>query len=155
MIAFHKGRKTRSRFRFPGADTVFNRYEVWERSRIDGKVSASVSCGFDLFDSGSQTWDRFCFGHPNHQMFNSPFDFYPHFKFLMQYDGEEGICECRFCKSSKSVRKATSSRVRVRILLSVTIPIPTVICQAFRAKTESTGYPWSPGVATRPNRRGR
>lgn len=55
--------------------------------------------------------DRFCYGHPNHgQGFNSPFDFYPHFLFLIKHKGKEGICECRFCNLGKPARKATPSR---------------------------------------------
>ena len=55
--------------------------------------------------------DRFCFGHPNHHGgFNSPNDFYPHFRYLMQYSGGGGICECRFCQLGKPTRKMTTSR---------------------------------------------
>ncbi|KAL1612607.1 hypothetical protein SLS60_000836 [Paraconiothyrium brasiliense] len=41
--------------------------------------------------------DKYLFGHPNHKQFDSPNRFYPHFKHMMEHDGNTMGCPCTVC----------------------------------------------------------
>ncbi|KAL9610606.1 MAG: hypothetical protein Q9167_004708 [Letrouitia subvulpina] len=75
-------------------------YVLWERTRA----------------SGSHI-DRFLYGHPEHKIFDSPYRFYPHFKYLMQR--RNGVkCQCDICEKTKgsvkgSISKLTNPRGRL------------------------------------------
>ncbi|KAL8702589.1 MAG: hypothetical protein Q9201_004248 [Fulgogasparrea decipioides] len=67
-------------------------YELWERPR----------------PSDPSHFDRWLYGHPNHKTFDSPYRFYPHFKYLMQH-GSGGMCTCEMCKKSKTSPRSSIS----------------------------------------------
>ncbi|KAL8950396.1 MAG: hypothetical protein Q9222_003576, partial [Ikaeria aurantiellina] len=48
--------------------------------------------------------DKFLYGHPSHKFFNSPYHFYPHFKYLMNHGNGEA-CKCELCHGSKTTSK--------------------------------------------------
>ncbi|KAJ4358053.1 uncharacterized protein N0V89_002632 [Didymosphaeria variabile] len=41
--------------------------------------------------------DKYLFGHPDHKQFDSPNRFYPHFKHMMEHDGNTMGCPCTVC----------------------------------------------------------
>ncbi|KAL8933219.1 MAG: hypothetical protein Q9211_005897 [Gyalolechia sp. 1 TL-2023] len=64
-------------------------YELWERPRpLNPKHT-----------------DRWLYGHPSKKLFDSPFQFYPHWKFLLNYGSGES-CKCRLCDSSSTIPRS-------------------------------------------------
>lgn len=45
--------------------------------------------------------DKYLFGHPKYQVFNSPYQFYPHFLFLMDHNPDIA-CPCDACHKKKN-----------------------------------------------------
>ncbi|KAL8709672.1 MAG: hypothetical protein Q9220_005612 [cf. Caloplaca sp. 1 TL-2023] len=52
--------------------------------------------------------DKFLYGHPSHKFFNSPYHFYPHFKYLMNHGNGEA-CVCELCSGSRITSTARMS----------------------------------------------
>ncbi|KAL9600914.1 MAG: hypothetical protein Q9219_002849 [cf. Caloplaca sp. 3 TL-2023] len=55
--------------------------------------------------------DRWLYGHPEHKFFDSPYQFYPHWKFLLNFGNGE-LCNCALCtgkSNHKSRRSSTKS----------------------------------------------
>jgi hypothetical protein len=49
------------------------------------------------------TKDKYLFGHPNHKYFDSPNRYYPHFKHLMDNNGDTIGCPCTVCNARGGV----------------------------------------------------
>ncbi|KAI4137814.1 MAG: hypothetical protein L6R39_007084, partial [Caloplaca ligustica] len=67
-------------------------YTLWERPR----------------PSNPKHTDRWLYGHPSGKFFDSPYRFYPHWKFLLN-SGSGEACQCENCGSVKSSSAKSSS----------------------------------------------
>ncbi|KAI9837062.1 MAG: hypothetical protein M1819_000711 [Sarea resinae] len=80
-----------------------------EQNAADPGVLYSLEhlpAGYEVYDrprpSDPKHRDRYLFGHPNRKPFDSPNRFYPHFKFLMEQNGNGGACDCVNCNANTS-----------------------------------------------------
>lgn len=93
--------------------------------------------GFEKARPDSKHVDRYIYGHSNGQ-FRSLTEFYPHFKFLMDYGNAFG-CECKLCTGggSKSKTKAPKSTGHSGPRSSRTIPRNSAPTPAFNSSSRS------------------
>ncbi|KAI9705912.1 MAG: hypothetical protein M1836_005318 [Candelina mexicana] len=74
--------------------------------------------GYALFArlrQGAKHEDKYLYGHPSHRIFDSPAKFYPHFKWMMEHDGSDDVCNCTVCANAKTKGTAgTSAKGRGR-----------------------------------------
>ncbi|KAL8994131.1 MAG: hypothetical protein Q9188_007156, partial [Gyalolechia gomerana] len=61
-----------------------------------------MNCGSAHVPKIQSTW---LYGHPSKKLFDSPYQFYPHWKFLLNYGSGES-CKCKLCNSTSINRKA-------------------------------------------------
>ncbi|KAL8688813.1 MAG: hypothetical protein Q9218_005364 [Villophora microphyllina] len=83
-----------------------------------GLAQAGRTYSLDKLPAGYELWhrprpsdpnhmDKWLYGHPNHKTFDSPYRFYPHFRYLMH--NCSGICTCDICKKGKTSPRSSIS----------------------------------------------
>jgi hypothetical protein len=76
----------------------------WMQDRSEAKPGVKYTLerlpvGYTLYQRprANGTKDKYLFGHPNHKYFDSPNRFYPHFKHIMDNNGDPMGCPCTVC----------------------------------------------------------
>jgi hypothetical protein len=86
--------------------------QQWVESR--GEALPGIKYSLERLPAGYTLWhrprpkdpahfDKYLYGHPGHQLFDSPNRFFPHFKYLMENAGNGIGCPCTVCSGKGGV----------------------------------------------------